>query len=119
MSCEVSRDAAGRWRTGARWRLLAGAPARACVVPSRPITCFLPVWRRRLVDQYMRALSVAAAPHLGQSVIIENKPGAGGTLSAAMVARAHPDGYTLAMTELHLPRPGWNPRCFRPDRFLP
>ncbi|MPT38519.1 tripartite tricarboxylate transporter substrate binding protein [Achromobacter denitrificans] len=100
MSCEVS---AGRRRALAILAAplaasLAGAPARAASFPSRPITLLCPFGAGGTVDQYMRALSVAAAPHLGQSVIIENKPGAGGTLSAAMVARAHPDGYTLAMT---------------------
>ncbi len=77
---------------------LACATARAATFPSRPITLLCPFGAGGTVDQYMRALSQAAAPHLGQSIIIENKPGAGGTLSAAMAARAQPDGYTLAMT---------------------
>ncbi|WP_028354049.1 Bug family tripartite tricarboxylate transporter substrate binding protein [Bordetella petrii] len=77
---------------------LAGRAARAQGFPARPVTLFCPFGAGGSVDQYMRVLSQAAAPHLGQPVIIENKPGAGGNLSASLVARARPDGYTLAMS---------------------
>ena len=47
--------------------------------------------------RHARHLADAAAKHLGQPVIIDNKPGAAGTLGpAAMAATAKPDGYTMA-----------------------
>lgn len=75
-----------------------GRQARAADFPSRPIILLCPFGAGGTVDQYMRALSMAATPVFGQNILVENKPGAGGTLSAAVVARARPDGYTLAMT---------------------
>ncbi len=47
-------------------------------------------------DLSLRALAVGAERYLGQPVVVENKGGAGGTLALAQVARAKPDGYTLA-----------------------
>ena len=45
----------------------------------------------------MRALAAATEKHLGQSIVIENKPGAAGTIGPAnMAANAKPDGYTVA-----------------------
>ena len=53
--------------------------------------------RRRHDDQYMRALAQIASKYLGQSVVVDNKPGAGGTLGAqALATTAKPDGYTLS-----------------------
>ncbi|MBV7486874.1 tripartite tricarboxylate transporter substrate binding protein [Bordetella sp. BOR01] len=77
---------------------LAGRAAWAQDFPARPVTLLCPFGAGGSVDQYMRVLSVTAAPYLGQAVIIENKPGAGGNLSASLAARARPDGYTLAMS---------------------
>lgn len=71
---------------------------RAQDFPSRPVTLLCPFGAGGSVDQYMRVLSQAAAPHLGQNIIIQNKPGAGGNLSASLTASAQPDGYTLAMS---------------------
>jgi len=51
-----------------------------------------------LVDVLARAVGEEMSKSLGQPVIIENKPGAGGNLGAEQVARAAPDGYTLMMT---------------------
>lgn len=71
--------------------------ALASTFPERPITLICPFGAGGSVDQYMRVLSKAAARHFKQSIIIENKPGAGGALSTALVSKAKPDGYTLAM----------------------
>jgi len=63
--------------------------------PNRPITLVVPFAAGGPTDVVARALGVAMSKTLGQSVIIENKLGAGGTVAATYVARATPDGYTL------------------------
>ncbi len=79
--------------------LLAASPriSLASDFPTHPITLICPFGAGGSVDQYMRVLAQAASPHFKQSIVIENKPGAGGALSAALLANAHPNGYTLGM----------------------
>lgn len=76
--------------------------------PARPITLICPFAAGGSVDQYMRALVPAAAKHLnGQTLLIDNKPGAGGLYSASLASKARPDGYTLAMTSGSIFRAPW------------
>jgi tripartite-type tricarboxylate transporter receptor subunit TctC len=76
--------------------------------PVRPLTLICPFAAGGSVDQYMRALSVAAFKHTGgQPILIDNKPGAGGLYSAGIASRARPDGYTLAMTSGSIFRAPW------------
>lgn len=63
--------------------------------PSRPITLFCPFPAAGPTDMVFRALADAAGKALGQSVVVENKPGAAGTMTAATMRTARPDGYTL------------------------
>ena len=63
--------------------------------PSRPITLVVPFAAGGPTDVVARVLGAAMGRTLGQTVLIENKTGAGGTLAAAHVARANPDGYTF------------------------
>jgi tripartite-type tricarboxylate transporter receptor subunit TctC len=63
--------------------------------PSRPIHIIVPFTAGSGTDVVGRAIGDAIGKSLGQPVIIENKPGAGGSVGAAQVARAEPDGYTL------------------------
>ena len=72
--------------------------ARAQTYPSRPIRVIAPFPAGGLVDVLARATGEELAKTLGQPVIIENRPGAGGNIGADVVARADPDGYTLLMT---------------------
>jgi tripartite-type tricarboxylate transporter receptor subunit TctC len=72
------------------------APATAQVYPSHPITIVVPFAPGGATDVLPRMLGERLRATLGQSVIIENVSGAGGTLGLGRVARAAPDGYTLA-----------------------
>ena len=76
--------------------LLAGV-AQAQQFPTRPVTLIVPWPAGGSTDIGMRALASATEKHLGQSIVIENKPGAAGTIGPAnMAASARPDGYTVA-----------------------
>src|SRR5262245_51632367 len=89
--------------------LAAVAPAAACAqaYPVKPVTMVVPWPAGGSTDIVMRAISEAAAKHLGQTIVVDNKPGASGTLGpAVMAATAKPDGYTLAqipITVMRLP----------------
>ena len=77
---------------------LAGAGfAAAQSFPNRPIKIIVPLAAGGTGDTLARTVGEGMAKELGQPVVIENKPGAGGNLGAAEVARAAPDGYTLLM----------------------
>ncbi len=75
--------------------LAARAEAQGLDFPSRPLKLVVPFAPGGASDQVGRMLAEALAPRLGQSVIVENRPGAGATLGADMVARSPADGYTL------------------------
>jgi tripartite-type tricarboxylate transporter receptor subunit TctC len=65
--------------------------------PNRPVTLVVPWPPGGGTDIGMRALALATEKHLGQKIVIENKPGASGTIGPAnMAATAAPDGYTIA-----------------------
>lgn len=72
--------------------------------PSRPITLIAPWPPGGSSDAVMRAFAESAGRALGTSVIIENKPGAGGTLGATAMVQAKPDGYTLTQLPLGIYR---------------
>ncbi len=73
---------------------LSSVDAWAQGYPSRPITWVVPFAAGGPTDVVARTLSIPMGKALGQTVVVENKVGAGGTLAAAAVARATPDGYT-------------------------
>lgn len=64
---------------------------------SKPITVVIPFAAGGPTDSIGRSLAQAMTTALGQSVIVENRPGAGGTLASGFVARAQPDGHTLLL----------------------
>jgi tripartite-type tricarboxylate transporter receptor subunit TctC len=74
------------------------SPAVAQTYPDKPIRIMAPFPPGGLVDVLARALGEEMSKSLGQPVIVENKPGAGGNIGADVVAKAEPDGYTLLMT---------------------
>ncbi|MES2564107.1 MAG: tripartite tricarboxylate transporter substrate-binding protein, partial [Pseudomonadota bacterium] len=71
---------------------LAQAPA---AYPSKPIRLVVPYTPGASNDTLSRATAQSMSPLLGQTIIIDNRPGAGGMIGAEHVARAEPDGYTL------------------------
>ena len=81
--------------------LLAAGPDRAtaqdAVYPSRPVKIMIAFPVGGLIDTVSRIVADKLSASLGQQFIIEARPGAGGTLATAAVARADPDGYTLMM----------------------
>ena len=72
--------------------------------PNRPITLIAPWPTGGSSDALMRAFAESAGRALGGTVVIENKPGAGGTLGAAAMVNARPDGYTLTQLPLGIYR---------------
>jgi tripartite-type tricarboxylate transporter receptor subunit TctC len=79
--------------------LFAGA-ASAQDYPDRPITFVVPFAPGGLSDVPGRLLAAEMQKRIGQSVIVENKPGASGIAGASYVWRANPDGYTLLVSAL-------------------
>ncbi len=71
------------------------APSQAQAWPSKTITLVIPFAAGGPTDVMGRTLSVALTKALGQSVVVENKVGAGGTIAAGHVAKSAPDGYTF------------------------
>ncbi|CAB3846105.1 Bug family tripartite tricarboxylate transporter substrate binding protein [Achromobacter sp. CF-sbj1-Ac2-l] len=75
---------------------LAGGQAQAAF-PERPITLVVGFPPGGGGDLYGRLIATAMGKTLGQTVIVENRPGAGGNIAAGLVAKAAPDGYTILL----------------------
>jgi tripartite-type tricarboxylate transporter receptor subunit TctC len=74
---------------------LAALPAAAQNWPTKPVTLVVPFAAGGPTDVVARVLAAQMTKSLNQTVVVENKVGAGGTIAAAYVARAQPDGYTF------------------------
>jgi tripartite-type tricarboxylate transporter receptor subunit TctC len=86
--------------------LSATAPAVAQGYPNRPIKMIVPLAAAGTGDTLARTVGEEMAKELGQPVVIENKPGAGGLVGTEMVAAAPADGYTLlAVSPSHVINP--------------
>src|SRR5262245_35290291 len=89
-------------------RLAAGAAtlpftpriARAQAYPLRPVRIVAAFPAGGSVDFHARLIGQVLTERLGQPFLVENRPGAGGTLGVEAVARAAPDGYTLLLTAI-------------------
>lgn len=80
--------------------LVAGAVAAQDAFPSRPLKLVVPYAAGGPADMLARLVADKLAPRIGQPVVIENKPGSGGHIGGELVAKAAPDGYTLALTTI-------------------
>lgn len=74
---------------------LTGTTASAQNYPTKPITMLVPFAAGGATDTVARVTAATMSKILGQTIIIENATGAGGTIAAARAARAEPDGYTI------------------------
>ena len=104
---------------GAAIAATAALPAGALAqtrFPERPITLIVPWPAGGSTDRHHRLLAELASKHLGQNVIVENRPGGGGTLGpGTMASTARPDGYTISQFPLgmlripHMQKVAWDP----------
>lgn len=83
---------------------------------SKPVTIIVPFAAGGPTDIVARQLGQAMTKPLGGTVIVDNKPGAGGTLASEYVARAAPDGYTLLLHHIGM---STSPALYRKLRFNP
>jgi tripartite-type tricarboxylate transporter receptor subunit TctC len=98
------------------------AGASADTYPSRPIKIIVPTPPGGPVDVMARILTNALGPEIGQSVVVENKPGAGNIIDSKIAADAPPDGYTLhvssvsglILSPLIHKNPGYSAESFAP-----
>jgi tripartite-type tricarboxylate transporter receptor subunit TctC len=96
MQCFTSAARLLLWATLA---LAASYPARAETFPSRPIHLILPFQPGGIVDFAGRVLAQKLGDQLGQTIVPDNRPGAGGIVGVDYVAHAAPDGYTIVLID--------------------
>jgi tripartite-type tricarboxylate transporter receptor subunit TctC len=96
--------------------LAAPFAARAQAFPGKPITLIVPWPAGGSTDRHLRTLAEIAAKNFGQNVIVENRPGGGGTTGpGTMALTAKPDGYTIAQYPMgmvrlpHMQKVPWDP----------
>jgi len=100
--------------------LISSAGAQAQDYPTRPIRLIVAFTAGGTTDFMARLVADKLKNSLGQSVIVENRPGANGAIAAEYVAKAEPDGYTLFFTtwaRSRSIRPAQGP-ALRPDPGL-
>src|SRR4051812_12654237 len=93
------KEAPSFWRTPVSILTLIAcpiaAPAAAQTYPVKPIRMINPFSPGGSLDLVARALAKTMTAELGQPVVVENRPGAGGNIGVEHVAKSPPDGYTL------------------------
>jgi tripartite-type tricarboxylate transporter receptor subunit TctC len=102
-------------RIAAVLALCASQHAWAQAFPAKPVTLVCPWPPGGSTDTHLRQFAAIASKHLGQNVVIENKPGAGGMLGPVAVSRMAPDGYNLSQLPVsayripHIQKVDWDP----------
>jgi tripartite-type tricarboxylate transporter receptor subunit TctC len=86
--------------------------AQAQAYPNKPVRLIVPFPAGGATDLFARTLSQKISEKLGHTLVVENRPGAGGALGADLAAKANPDGYTLLLStsSTHSIGPNLNPR---------
>ncbi|MBU8546257.1 MULTISPECIES: Bug family tripartite tricarboxylate transporter substrate binding protein [Roseomonadaceae] len=102
---------------GAMPALALAAPALAQGFPTRPIRILVTIGAGSAADILTRALADDLGRRLGQNVVTENRPGAGGNIAGEVVRRAEPDGHTLLMATVSTH--GINPALYARMPFDP
>lgn len=92
--------------------VMGGLPALAQSYPAKPIRMIVPFPAGGATDILARALSQKLGEKIGQTVVVENRPGAGGTIGADAASKSAADGYTLllATSSTHSIGPAINPK---------
>jgi len=96
--------------------------AAACMVssaafaqyPTKPVSIIVPFAAGGPTDTVARVMAQAMTKPMGQTLLVENKPGAGGTIAAEYVAKANPDGYTVLLHHIGM---STAPALYRTLRF--
>ena len=102
-------------RIAALLALCAASQAQAQAFPAKPVTLVCPWPPGGSTDTHLRQFAQIAAKHLGQNVVIENKPGASGMLGPVAVSRMAPDGHNLSQLPVsafrvpHIQKVDWDP----------
>ena len=95
--------------------LVCGSAVGAETYPSRPIRLIVPFAAGGPTDVMARMIAIPMGKSLGQTVLVENAVGAGGTIGAAKVARAAPNGYTIFLHHMAWPR---HQRCTKSSLLI-
>jgi tripartite-type tricarboxylate transporter receptor subunit TctC len=95
------RDVLRLAAAGAAAATLGGAAYAQSAWPAKPVTLVVPFPAGGGTDAFARPLSAQFSKVTGQTLVIDNRGGAGGTLGASIAAKAQPDGYTLFMGAVH------------------
>jgi tripartite-type tricarboxylate transporter receptor subunit TctC len=77
--------------------LIVGGAARAQTYPDRPVKIIVPIGPGGSYDLVGRHLADVLSKHMGQTFVVENKPGAGTVVGTQAASQSEPDGYTLVM----------------------
>jgi tripartite-type tricarboxylate transporter receptor subunit TctC len=102
-------------RIAAAVALCAAQHAWAQAFPAKPVTLVCPWPPGGSTDTHLRQFAAIASKHLGQNLVIENKPGASGMLGPVAVSRMAPDGYNLSQLPVsafrvpHIQKVDWDP----------
>lgn len=116
-----------RWLSLPLWLAACAAPAAAQTgdYPNKPIRMIVGYAPSGAGDGIARVVGDAMARELGQSIVVDNKPGAGSTLASALLWRAPPDGYTIGLAtgtlygiDQHLYKVRYTPADFTPINRL-
>lgn len=108
-------------RTLMTW-LLAGVALAAQAYPDRPVKLVVAFPPGSQTDMVARLIAQQLTSQLGGTFLVENKPGASGTIAASQVAKAAPDGYTLLVTSAAIQAMNYSLLTevpYKPDDFVP